>query len=139
MNSRLCLVVDDSPSLRKVARLIIRKLEFEVDEAENGQIALEKCGCRMPEVILLDWNMPVMTGIKFLPLLRSMEGGSAPAVIFCTTETDVKHIQEAIDAGADEYLMKPFDAEMMTSTVKAALANKKLQTPAGSLDRLSIH
>ena len=111
--SRLCLVVDDSPIVRKIAGRILRGFGFEVDDAENGQIALQKCEYRLPDVILLDWNMPVMTGIDFLRLLRRMEGGSTPAVILCTTETDVDHIREAFEVGADEYIMKPFDVEVL--------------------------
>jgi two-component system chemotaxis response regulator CheY len=110
---RLCLVTDDSPIVRKVARRIFQSLEFEVEEAENGQIAMGKCEKRMPDVILLDWNMPVMNGIEFLRSLRGMEGGAAPTVILCTTEDDVGHIREAIELGADEYLLKPFDADTL--------------------------
>jgi two-component system chemotaxis response regulator CheY len=113
MQIRLCLIVDDSTTVRKIARRILLKHEFEVDEAENGQIALERCACRMPDVILLDWNMPIMNGIEFLRSLRRTEGGSTPKVILCTTESDVDHIREALDAGASEYLIKPFDAESL--------------------------
>ena len=126
MNPSLCLVADDSPTIRKVVRIILRSFEFEMDEAENGKIALEKCEHRMPDIILLDWNMPVMNGIEFLRLLRGMESGSTPKVIVCTTETDVEHIREAIEVGADEYLMKPFDAEMLTAKVKLAMAHEKV-------------
>ena len=107
------MVVDDSQIVRKIAGRILRSFGFEVDDAENGQIALEKCERQLPDVILLDWNMPVMTGIEFLQLLRQMEGGSTPAVILCTTETDVEHIREAFEAGANEYIMKPFDVEVL--------------------------
>jgi two-component system chemotaxis response regulator CheY len=113
MTARLCLVTDDSPTVRKVAGRIIRNLGYEVDEAEDGRSALEKCESRMPDVILLDWNMPVMNGVEFLRSLRRTEGGSSPRVIFCTTETGVEHIRAAIEAGADEYLIKPFDSEML--------------------------
>ena len=67
----------------------------------------------MPDVVLLDWNMPVMTGIEFLIALRQQPGGDKPKVVFCTTENDVAHIREAISAGADEYVMKPFDHETL--------------------------
>jgi two-component system chemotaxis response regulator CheY len=113
--SRSCLIVDDSSLVRKIARKIFAGLGFEVDEAENGQIALEKCLSHMPEVVLLDWNMPVMDGLEFLKSLRRTEGGRAPAVIFCTTETDVEHIQRALANGANEYLMKPFDRESLVA------------------------
>jgi two-component system chemotaxis response regulator CheY len=109
-----CLIVDDSPTVRKIAGRILRSFNMEVDEAGDGQQALDKClQDGMPETILLDWNMPVMDGLEFLRALRRTEGGGAPRVIFCTTETDVSHVQQAFDAGANEYIMKPFDAAML--------------------------
>ncbi|MGI8943541.1 MAG: response regulator [Qipengyuania sp.] len=108
-----CLIVDDSRVIRKVSRHILESLEFDVEEAENGQQALARCDEAMPEVILLDWNMPVMSGIEFITQLRQRDGGDKPKVVFCTTENDVAHIREAISAGADEYVMKPFDHETL--------------------------
>jgi two-component system, chemotaxis family, chemotaxis protein CheY len=108
-----CLIVDDSRVIRKVSRHILENLGFAVDEAENGQEGLEHCEETMPDLILLDWNMPVMNGIDFLRALRQRSGGQAPKVVFCTTENDVGHIREAIAAGANEYVMKPFDIETM--------------------------
>lgn len=108
-----CLVVDDSSVIRKVARRILEDLSFEISEAEDGQKALNKCTESMPEAVLLDWNMPVMDGIEFLKRLRELPGGTQPKVLFCTTENDVNHITQAIRAGADEYIMKPFDREIV--------------------------
>ena len=108
-----CLIVDDSKVIRMVARKILQELEFETSEAEDGQIALNACEGAMPDAVLLDWNMPVMDGIDFLRALRKMPGGDAPVVVFCTTENDVNHIQEAMEAGANEYIMKPFDSEII--------------------------
>lgn len=108
-----CLVVDDSSVIRKVARRILEDLEFEINEAEDGQAALASCVEQMPDAVLLDWNMPVMDGLDFLVELRKMEGGDNPKVIFCTTENDVAHIAKAIRAGANEYIMKPFDREIV--------------------------
>jgi len=108
-----CLVVDDSRVIRKVSRHILESLDFSVSEAENGQLALEQCNAKMPDVVLLDWNMPVMTGIEFIAQLRRQPGGDAPKVVFCTTENDIAHIREAISAGADEYVLKPFDHETL--------------------------
>ena len=108
-----CLVVDDSRVIRKVARQIIEDLRFEIFEAVDGQEALDHCRSQMPDAILLDWNMPVMNGIDFLRHLRKEKGGSEPVVVFCTTENDIKHITEAIQAGANEYIMKPFDREII--------------------------
>jgi len=110
-----CLIVDDSRVVRMVARKILQDLNFEIVEAEDGKKALEACQKAMPEAILLDWNMPVMNGIEFLRQLREMPGGDAPKVVFCTTENDLAHIQEAMAAGADEYIMKPFDGDIIQS------------------------
>jgi two-component system chemotaxis response regulator CheY len=115
---KTCLVVDDSKVIRKVARHILEGLEFTVEEAEDGQVALDRCGTRMPDVILLDWNMPVMTGLEFLRALRRHEAGAGPKVVFCTTENDIAHIRAAIEAGADEYVMKPFDRETLHSKLQ---------------------
>ena len=110
---KTCLIVDDSRVIRKVSRHILETLGFTVEEAENGQEGLNRCDEGMPDVVLLDWNMPVMTGIEFITQLRKREGGDKPKVVFCTTENDVSHIREAISAGADEYVMKPFDHETL--------------------------
>ena len=110
---KTCLIVDDSRVIRKVSRHMVESLGFEVGEAGDGQEALEQCDQSMPDVILLDWNMPVMSGIEFITMLRQRPGGVQPKVVFCTTENDVAHIREAIDAGADEYVMKPFDHETL--------------------------
>ncbi|MEJ1970301.1 MAG: response regulator [Rhizomicrobium sp.] len=104
-----CLVVDDSRVIRKVACRILQELDFETDEAEDGISALAACRARMPQLILLDWNMPNMNGIEFLKTLRKEREGMRPVVVFCTTENDVAHITEALNAGANEYIMKPFD------------------------------
>ncbi|MBV9460590.1 MAG: response regulator [Bradyrhizobium sp.] len=111
---KTCLVVDDSGVVRKVARRIVETLNFSVIEAEDGEKALEACKQAMPEAVLLDWNMPVMDGLEFLLNLRAMPGGDAPKVVFCTTENGMDHIARALEAGADEYIMKPFDKDIVT-------------------------
>lgn len=110
---KTCLIVDDSRVIRKVSRHILETLGFTVNEAEDGQQGLERCEEFMPDAVLLDWNMPVMSGIEFITKLRQRPGGERPKVVFCTTENDVAHIREAISAGADEYVMKPFDHETL--------------------------
>lgn len=112
---RTCLVVDDSRVIRKVARKIIEELDFECVEAADGAEALEACRKQMPAAVLLDWNMPVMNGLDFVKALRREEGGDQPVVVFCTTENDMAHITEALRAGADEYVMKPFDGDIIES------------------------
>src|SRR5262249_7692207 len=110
---RTCLIVDDSSVIRKVARRILEGLEFDINEAEDGEQALEICRLRMPDAVLLDWNMPRMDGYEFLRSLRRMPNGDRPKVVFCTTENDVAHIARALHAGANEYIMKPFDKEIV--------------------------
>jgi two-component system, chemotaxis family, chemotaxis protein CheY len=112
---KTCLVVDDSKVIRKVARHILETLDFNVTEAGDGQEALDACRASAPDVVLLDWNMPVMSGIEFLRALGQEAVTPRPKVIFCTTENGVAHIRAAIDAGADEYVMKPFDRDTLES------------------------
>ena len=112
---KTCLVVDDSGVVRKIARRILEEMGFNIIEAEDGAKALEACKRAMPEAVLLDWNMPVMDGYEFLGNLRRMPGGDAPKVVFCTTENDMDHISRALHAGANEYIMKPFDKDIVTA------------------------
>lgn len=117
---KTCLVVDDSRVIRMVARRILEDLGFQVREAADGAAALAHCRSAMPEAILLDWHMPVMGGPEFLRRLRLEPGGDKPRVIFCSGETQIPRIREALEAGADEFIMKPFDADIMVG--KLALA-----------------
>jgi two-component system, chemotaxis family, chemotaxis protein CheY len=108
-----CLVVDDSRVIRKVARRILEDLGFEVAEAADGVEAMSWCNAIMPDAILLDWQMPAMDGLEFLRRLREAPGGTEPKVVFCSVENDIERIREALDAGADEYVMKPFDSDIV--------------------------
>jgi two-component system chemotaxis response regulator CheY len=117
---KTCLIVDDSRVIRKVARRILEQLSFEVCEAGDGAEALAYCRAEMPTLILLDWRMPVMDGVTFLRQLRAEPGGDAPKVLLCTVETTTERIREALEAGADEYVMKPFDADILESRLLEA-------------------
>ena len=110
---KTCLVVDDSGVVRKIARRILEGMEFTVIEAEDGAVALEACKQALPDAVLLDWNMPVMDGFEFLVQLRRMAGGDVPKVEYCTTENGIDHISRALHAGANEYIMKPFDKDIV--------------------------
>jgi two-component system, chemotaxis family, chemotaxis protein CheY len=112
---RTCLVVDDSSAIRKIARRILEEMDFRIVEAEDGAKALEACQRELPDAVLLDWNMPVMDGYEFLGALRRMPGGDQPKVVFCTTENGIDHIARALDAGANEYIMKPFDKDIVAA------------------------
>lgn len=115
-----CLIVDDSSVVRKVARRILEDLDYVVEEAEDGQEAYDKCRREMPDAILLDWNMPIMSGLEFLKLLRAYVGGEKPRVIYCTIENDVGQIAMAMKAGADDYMMKPFDRDILEAKFEEA-------------------
>ncbi len=117
---KTCLVVDDSNVVRRVARNILEDLNFEVAEADNGRAALDACMRQMPDVVLLDWNMPVMSGIEFLRELRRIGDDQAPIVVFCTTNNNPSQIQEGMAAGANEYIMKPFDTEILKAKFRQA-------------------
>ena len=110
---KTCLIVDDSRVIRKVARQIFEAIGYTCDEAENGQLALDASKAKLPDFVLLDWNMPVMNGLEYIRALRLLPGGDKPVVVFCTTENDLGHIQQALGAGANEYIMKPFDADII--------------------------
>lgn len=115
-----CLVVDDSKVIRKVACHMLETLDFSVDEAGDGSEAIEFLKQGIPDVILLDWNMPVMDGMEFLHALKALALDNRPKIIFCTTENDADQIRRAMDAGADEYIMKPFDRETLLSKIELA-------------------
>ena len=108
-----CLVVDDSRVIRRVAAKIVQDLGFAVVEASDGGAALAQCGAQMPDVILLDWDMPDMAGPDVTRAVRAMPGGEMPVIVFCTTRNDPADINEALACGADEYIMKPFDGEIV--------------------------
>ena len=110
---RTCLIVDDSRVIRRVARRIVEALGYRVEEACDGVEAMALCRDRLPDAVLLDWNMPVMDGLEFLTALRRERGGGAPVVVLCTTRSEPEHIAAALAAGANEYIMKPFDGDII--------------------------
>ncbi|MCP4621718.1 MAG: response regulator [Bradyrhizobium sp.] len=112
---KTCLVVDDSSVIRKIASRILEDMNFRILEAEDGAQALEICRRELPDAVLLDWNMPVMDGFEFMTHLRQLPGGDQPKVVFCTTENGIDHISKALHAGANEYIMKPFDKDIVTA------------------------
>jgi two-component system chemotaxis response regulator CheY len=115
----ICLVVDDSRVVRKVARRILEGHGYAVEEAQNGQEALTLCRIALPRCVLLDWHMPVMDGLAFLRMLRSEFGPEGPPVLFCTTANELSQIATAIEAGAQGYLMKPFDDPILADKFRS--------------------
>jgi len=111
------MVVDDARVVRVSLGRIMKSLDFEVLKCEDGQQALETLN-EHPDVklVMLDWNMPVMNGYDFLVSIREMDAHKQqPMVIMVTTEASIPSMMKALAAGADEYVMKPFDIDMIKS------------------------
>ena len=118
-----CLVVDDSSSIRKVARRILEEMNFRASEAETRREALEKCREEMPDCVIVDWHMPDGDAIRFMSKLRALPGGDKPKVLYMTSENDPVQVARALRSGADVHMMKPFDRETFARPfVEAGLA-----------------
>lgn len=103
------LVVDDSRPIRRIEGEILRDLGFETVEATNGRQALERLQEQpLPDLILVDWNMPEMNGLEFIRAVRSESRFAKIVMLMVTTEIETDQMLRALSAGADEYLMKPF-------------------------------
>lgn len=115
------LLVDDSRAVRLAAKRILAAFDFEALEAEHGEEALRVLKSAGPiDAVLLDWNMPIMDGLTFLKTLRADTSLKQPRVVMCTTENDLHRIVEAIQCGADEYIMKPFTEEIIRDKLHGA-------------------
>ncbi|MYZ49053.1 response regulator [Propylenella binzhouense] len=117
---RQCLIVDDSNSIRKVARRILQDYDFETREADSEKSGLAACGQDMPDCIVVDWRMPDGDGLEFLKRLRAMPGGDRPKVMYCTSENDRIKVAKALRLGADGHMMKPFDRESLVRAFSEA-------------------
>jgi two-component system chemotaxis response regulator CheY len=115
-----CLVIDDSHVIRKIARTILEDLNFDTAEAEDAEVALEYCRAGMPDLILLDFDLPSSNGVEFVRKIRHEEGGERPVIVFCTTDNDVVQISKALQAGANDYVQKPFDRGILEAKLAAA-------------------
>ena len=107
------LLVDDSSTMRRIQKTQLINLGLkEIIEAENGDDAFSKLSANMPiDLVLLDWNMPVMDGISFLKKVRSMKEYKDVKIIMCTSESEKEKVIEALKAGANNYIVKPFTPE----------------------------
>ena len=114
-----CLIVDDSSTMRSIARRMLRQLGYECDEASDGAAALDRIRSNGADLVLLDWEMPVMDGLETLKALRAEDWGRKPKVVMCTSLKDMDRMVAAINAGADEYVMKPYDAEILAGKLSA--------------------
>jgi two-component system chemotaxis response regulator CheY len=108
------LIVDDSLFVRGFLRGLLEEKGIECEEAADGKAGMEQLNAGLPfDLALVDWNMPVMNGLEMLQQLRA-QGLANVKVMMVTTEAENDFILRALDAGADEYLMKPFDDEALT-------------------------
>jgi two-component system chemotaxis response regulator CheY len=115
---RTCLVVDDSRVIRKIATKIAASLGYNVIEAENGEEALARCKRAMPDLVLTDWQMPEMDGIEFVAELRAIATPHPPKIVFCTSKGAAADIHKGIAAGADDYVIKPFDEATLSAKLE---------------------
>ena len=109
------LIVDDSAVVRKIARRVLESMSLSAAEAEDGDQALAACSLAMPDAILVDNDMPGVSGCEFVKRLRALPGGAHPKVLVCASENDPVRLAGAIYAGADDFLLKPFDGELLRS------------------------
>ena len=106
---KTCLIVDDSRVIRKVSTKIVTALGYKPIEAQDGMEALARCKRAMPDFVITDWDMPEMDGLEFVKQLRAIPTSKPPLVMFCTSKGKAADVHAGIKAGADDYIVKPFD------------------------------
>ncbi len=115
------LLVDDSKTMRNIQKGILAQLGYsQIEEAADGLDALSKLGAFSPELLLVDWNMPNMDGLTFVKKYRA-SGGASP-IIMVTTEAEKVRVVEAIKAGVNNYVVKPFTPDVLAERIKETLA-----------------
>jgi two-component system KDP operon response regulator KdpE len=128
MSGSKILVVDDEPQIRRMMRATLTSSGYQVDEAKTGEEALEKFRAFMPDLVLLDLNMPGMGGLE---ACRSMRDGSEVPIIILTVRNTEKEKVEALDAGADDYVSKPFGMQELMARIRAALRRAPTSPQSG--------
>lgn len=113
-----CLIADDSKVIRMILSKIMNNLKFDVIEAEDGEEVVELCETNEPELVIMDTKLPILEGIDALYKIRNMQRITQPKIVFCSSVTDPERIREALDGGADDYIMKPFDEEIIVSKLE---------------------
>ncbi len=113
------LIVDDSRPIRRIEANILREVGFETTDACHGKEALELLSKEpLPDVVLVDWNMPEMDGLEFIRAVRADSRFQGLVLLMVTTETEPDQMLRALTAGADEYLMKPFDSDALVDKLR---------------------
>jgi len=110
-----CLIADDSKIIRMLLSKIMSNLDWDVVEAEDGEEALEMFQLQNPDLIIMDWTMPIMEGIDVLYKIRNTKGITPPKFMFCSSNNDANRIRDALKGGADDYIIKPFDEDIIYS------------------------
>ena len=110
-----CLIADDSKIMRMLLRKIIENFGFVVSEAEDGEDALEQCVSFQPDLIISDWNLPLIDGIDVLYKIRADRKIKQPRFMFCSYISETAVIRQALDGGADDFILRPFDEDIMAS------------------------
>ncbi len=108
-----CLIADDSKIMRMLLRKIMENFGFEVSEAEDGEDVLEQCLSVRPDIIISDWSLPLIDGIDVLYKIRADRKIKQPRFMFCSYVTDAAIIRQALDGGADDFIMRPFDEDII--------------------------
>jgi two-component system, chemotaxis family, chemotaxis protein CheY len=120
LSKRRAMVIDDSRAMRSILRRALEECGFEVVEAVHGRDAIERLALmRIPELVLVDWNMPEMTGIEFVIAIRQDHNYDAMPIVMVTTETETEQIERALTAGVNQYVMKPFTKEILVDKLSA--------------------
>ncbi len=115
---RKCIIADDSKIIRMLLTKIMENLKYEVMEAEDGEEVVELSETKEPDLIIMDTKLPILDGIDALYKIRNMQRIEQPKIVFCSAVTDPARIKEALDGGADDYIMKPFDEEIIVSKLE---------------------
>lgn len=118
MNMPQCLIADDSKVIRMILSKIMNNMKYDVIEAEDGEEVVELCETKEPDLIIMDTKLPILDGIDAMYKIREMQKIKQPKIIFCSSITDPERIREALDGGADDYIMKPFDEEIILSKME---------------------
>src|SRR5262245_18636289 len=110
------LVIDDSRTVRTIIRKALGEVGLEVAEAANGREGLEQLRANEDvQIVLVDWNMPEMNGLEFVRAVRAERAYDPVRIMMVTTETEQEQVVRALEAGANEYLMKPFTKEVLVA------------------------
>ena len=113
-----CIIADDSKTMRMLLIKIMENFGYTVGEAEDGEDLLEQCTADMPDLIISDWNLPLIDGIDVLYKIRSNRTVRQPVFMFCSYIKDTEIIKQALKGGADDFIMRPFDEDIIAQKLR---------------------